>query len=170
MRGWIVGAAVLAVGSLGMAQETVMTRNDSDFHSSAWLHEQGDKLLAEARAGSGSATLQLEKYPGHYTSLTARTKSGGGEMHGMWSDVFVALDGEANVITGGSLVGRKDGPGGESRGTSVEGGTDHVMHKGDVIHISPGVAHQTMVPAGKTFVYFVVKAEAQKSGVMPVTR
>jgi hypothetical protein len=146
---------------MGIAQQPGTTSNEADYHSSASLEEQASKLAEQARMGSGVATLPLEKYGNSNTSLTVRTKSGGGEMHGAWADLFVALDGEANVITGGTLVDRKDLPAGESRGSGVEGGTVHTMHKGDVLHISPGVAHQTKVPEGKTFTYFVVKIAAK---------
>jgi uncharacterized RmlC-like cupin family protein len=38
-----------------------------------------------------------------------------------------------------------------------------LIRKGDVMHISPGVPHQTMVAPGKTFTYYVIKvAEPQK--------
>ncbi len=171
MTGRILGVAVLAMATFGVAQDTAMSKNEADYHSAAWLHEQGEKLIAQARAGTGSATLALEKYPGHFMSLTARTKSGTGEMHAEWNDIFVALEGEANVLIGGHLENRMEKPNGESAGTRVVGGTEHIMHKGDVLHIAPGVAHQTTVPEGKTFVYFVVKAAAEpKAHMMPAVK
>ena len=46
-----------------------------------------------------------------------------------------------------------------TRGTRIEGGTPHVMHPGDIVHIAAGTPHQTVVDPGKTFVYFVVKIQ-----------
>lgn len=164
-------ALIIAATALALAQGAAMSRNDADYHSAAWLHEQGDKLVEKARNSGGIASLGLEKYPGHFTTLTARTKSGVGEMHAQWSDVFVALDGEATVLVGGTLDNRIEKPNGESGGTRVLGGTEHLLHKGDVIHISPGVAHQMILPEGKSFVYFVIKAEAEpKAHMMPAMK
>ncbi len=154
-------ALVLTVTFTGVAQDSRFSTNGADYHSASSMQREGAKLLTQAKAGSGSATLSMEKYPGHFMNLTVRTKSGGGELHANWSDIFVALDGEATVITGGTLVDRQNGAGGESRGTKVEGGSAYVMKKGDVIHISAGVPHQTMVAPGKAFTYFVVKARSQ---------
>ena len=34
------------------------------------------------------------------------------------------------------------------------------MHKGDIIHIMPGVAHWTVLEPGKNFVFWAAKIEA----------
>jgi hypothetical protein len=94
-------------------------------------------------------------------NLMVRTKTGVGEMHANWTDILVAIDGEADIITGGTLVDRTDGRDGESRGTRSEGGTDHIMHKGDVLHIMPGTAHWTVLQPGKTFTFWAVKIETR---------
>jgi hypothetical protein len=59
------------------------------------LAAQGEDLLAKARAGSGSAGITLANYKGHYTMLTARTKSGGGELHQHYADFLFVIAGEA---------------------------------------------------------------------------
>ena len=92
--------------------------------------------------------------------LTARTKPGGAELHKDFSDFFIVLDGEATVITGGTVENAKETSPGEIRGTRVGGGTAQPMRKGDVVHIAPGVPHQTVVPAGKYFLYYVIKVQA----------
>ena len=135
-----------------------------DRRSAAAIAAQAKTLLVEAQASpSGSASVTLEKYPGHLTMLTVRTKSGGAEMHRDWNDIFVVVDGEANEVTGGTIVGAKETTPGETRGTMVQGGTPTVMQKGDVIHISPNTPHQTVLAPGKTFTYYVIKVEAPKS-------
>jgi mannose-6-phosphate isomerase-like protein (cupin superfamily) len=155
--------ALLVVGAVGYAvagQVTEMSRPGADFHTEKSMEDQGKALLVEAgKTPGGSVTAQLERYSGHSTSLTARTRSGGGELHRRWNDIFVAVDGEAVVITGGNIVNPKDSAVDEQRGTSVIGGESHTMHKGDVLHISTNTPHQTTVPAGQTFVYYVVKVE-----------
>ena len=90
--------------------------------------------------------------------LAFRQKSGGGELHQNFADMFVILDGHATVVTGGSVVDQKTvGParfaanqlkvepsGGESRRCR---------------HIPRRMPHQTLVADGETVTYFVVKAE-----------
>ena len=74
---------------------------------------QGEQLLAKARAGNGSAGITLAHYRGHYTMLTARTKSGGGELHEHYADFLFVIAGEGTELTGGTMLNPKDQPDGE---------------------------------------------------------
>jgi mannose-6-phosphate isomerase-like protein (cupin superfamily) len=121
------------------------------------LAVKGEELLAKARAGSGSSAITLSNYQGHYTMLTARTKSGGGELHGHYADFLFVLAGEGTELTGGTMLNPKDLPDGEVRGTSLEGATPHALHKGDVIHIPAGTPHQAIEAPGQTITIYVVK-------------
>jgi mannose-6-phosphate isomerase-like protein (cupin superfamily) len=124
------------------------------------LEELAGKLMrASESTPSGNVSVTLDKLPNHFTMLSTRVKSGGAELHKTYSDIFVVMDGEATEITGGTIVDPKT-MGSEIRGTRVEGGVAQVLRKGDVITIAPNTTHQTMVAAGKTFTYFVVKVAA----------
>lgn len=46
---------------------------------------------------------------------------------------------------------------GEFRGTGLEGGSQTLLKKGDIVHIPAGVPHQLRIAPGNTFTYFVVK-------------
>lgn len=121
------------------------------------LAAQGEELLVKARAGNGSSAITLANYNGHYTMLTARTKSGGGELHGHYADFLFVIAGEGTEMTGGTLLNPKAQPDGEVRGTGVEGATPHVLHKGDVIHIPAGTPHQAIEAPGQTITIYVIK-------------
>jgi len=121
------------------------------------LAVQGEALLARARAGNGSTGITLANYKGHYTMLTARTKSGGGELHQHYADFLFVIAGEGTELTGGTLLNPKDQPDGEVRGTGVEGATPHVLHKGDVIHIPAGTPHQAIEAPGQSITIYVIK-------------
>ena len=121
------------------------------------LAAQGEGLLAKARSGSGSAGITLANYNGHYTMLTARTKSGGGELHQHYADFLFVIAGEGTELTGGTLLSPKNLPDGEVRGTALEGATPHPLHKGDVIHIPAGTPHQAIEAPGQTITIYVVK-------------
>lgn len=122
------------------------------------LERQSADMLKQAQASSsGISSITLKKYPNHFTMLTVRTRSGGAEQHDHYDDFFIALDGDATEIIGGTIADSKSSSPGELRGSRVVGGTEHVMHKGDIVHISPGVPHQTIVAPGKSFTYYVIK-------------
>lgn len=152
---WMTAGAMAQTGATGQA---INRRSDQQ------LVTQAKALLAEAqKSPTGIASAMLEKYPGHYTMLTVRTKSGGAEMHASDNDMFFVLDGEASEVTGGIIVDAKEVSPGETRGTRVEGGIPTPMRKGDIIHIVPNTPHQTVLAPGKTFVYYVIKVAVPKS-------
>ncbi|MGA8940208.1 MAG: hypothetical protein WB439_13685 [Acidobacteriaceae bacterium] len=121
------------------------------------LAEQGKALLKKAKEGSGSAGITLAHYPDHYTMLTARSKSGGGELHKHFADFLFVVAGEGTEMTGGTMLNPKELPDGEVRGTGLEGATPHILHTGDVIHIPAGTPHQAIEAPGQTITIFVIK-------------
>lgn len=127
------------------------------------LAEQGKALVEKAKSGSGSAGITLSRYPGHYTMLTARSKSGGAEVHGHFADFLIVVDGEGTELTGGTVVDPKNQPNGEIRGTRLDGATPHVLHKGDIIHIPAGTPHQAIEAPGQTITIFVIKVQEPAS-------
>ena len=123
------------------------------------LAEQGKALVEEARKGKGSQGIVLAKYNGSYTMLTARTQSGGAEMHEHFDDYLFVLAGEGTELTGGTIVDSKTGDHGEVKGSRLEGASAHVLHQGDVIHIPAGTPHQAIEAPGQTITIYVVKVE-----------
>lgn len=159
----ILGTALMLAAAVAGAQAAPppISTNPIDVRTAAQIDRQAHEFLEQARnKPDGSVSTTLERYPGHLTMLTARTKSGGAELHQHFNDFFVVLDGEATEVTGGTIEDAREVSPGEIRGKRVVGGTEHPMHKGDVIHISPGTPHQTVVPEGKYFLYYVIKVEA----------
>jgi mannose-6-phosphate isomerase-like protein (cupin superfamily) len=160
---WKCALLALAVGGSAAAQSAPAGASPGprfDEMTDAQITARAAELLKQAQASpSGSASITLETYPRHFTMLTVRTKSGGAEQHDQFADIFVVLDGEATEIIGGTIPNSTSAKPGELRGSHVEGGVEHPMHKGDIVHIAPGVPHQTMLAPGKTFTYYVVKVE-----------
>ena len=150
--------SVLMVSAMGVYAQTMKF----DHWSTAELLERAKHLQELAAKGDGSASETLEKYPHHYTMLAYRQHSGGGELHQNFADIFFILDGQATVITGGSLVDAKTNAPGEIRGKSVDGGTRQDLKAGDVVHIPAGMPHQTLVAEGQSVTYFVVKVEESR--------
>jgi len=117
------------------------------------------KHLQQQAAEKGNASEILEKYPHHFTMLAFRNRSGGGEVHQNYADVFFILDGRTTLVTGGEVVDPKSTGPGETLGASVKGGSRQEVKAGDVVHIPAGMPHQMVLGEGDTVSYFVVKAE-----------
>jgi len=63
------------------------------------------------------------------------------EVHEKEGDLFYVVDGDATLVTGGTVVGgRSTGPG-QIRGSKINGGETHHLTKGDVMWVPPGVPH-----------------------------
>ncbi len=63
------------------------------------------------------------------------------EVHTHEADLFYVIDGDATLITGGTVVGGKPTAPGQIRGSKVEGGLTHHLAKGDVMWVPAGAPH-----------------------------
>ncbi len=131
--------------------------------SMAMLMEHGKKVLAKAAASAdGSATEVLNRYPGYYTMLVARVKSGQVEVHTGYDDFFFIVDGELTETVGGKAEMKPIATPGELRAAAMMGGTPHVLRKGDIMHVQADALHWTTLQPGKTVIYYVIKIAAAK--------
>jgi quercetin dioxygenase-like cupin family protein len=73
--------------------------------------------------------------------ILKRTGPGQVEVHDKETDTFYVLDGEATVVTGGTMIGGKVTAPNQPRGTDIGGGEVHHLSKGDVIAIPAGIPH-----------------------------
>ena len=86
-----------------------------------------------------------------------RAEAGQVEVHDKETDVIYITDGEATIVTGGTMVGGKNTAAGQWRGTDIQGGQTQHLVKGDVIVVPAGIPHWFKeVP--KPVSYLVVKA------------
>jgi mannose-6-phosphate isomerase-like protein (cupin superfamily) len=99
------------------------------------------------------------KFSNHGLSVSHRDKNGIPELHEKQTDIFVIQSGEAALLVGGEVVGRKVSGPGEIRGTSIKDGVRKNVSAGDVVHIPAGVPHQFFLEPGKQITYFVVKVD-----------
>lgn len=98
--------------------------------------------------------------PSHSVSLISRTRPGSAEVHRTIDDVWVVLEGEGTLVTGGMLVGAKETQPGEPRGERISGGTSRHIGKGDLVGIPAGVPHWLGALDGGRIVYLVVKVKS----------
>jgi mannose-6-phosphate isomerase-like protein (cupin superfamily) len=154
----VFAAACAIVFSFAITKGVFAQTMKSDHWSPSELLERA-KHLKELAAEKGNASEILEKYPHHYTMLAFRNRSGGGEAHQNYADVFFILDGRATLVTGGDVVDPKSTGPGETLGASVKGGSQQELKAGDVVHIPASMPHQMVLGEGDTVTYFVIKVE-----------
>jgi mannose-6-phosphate isomerase-like protein (cupin superfamily) len=147
----------LAVTAFACSAIFLSAQNATDFFSTAKLKQLESKLAAESRKDGGFASETLTKYGNHLTMLAHREADGSSELHKKDADVFFVVEGEATLVSGGTMVNGKTTAANEIRGTGIDGGQSQKLTTGDIIHIQPNTPHQLMIPKGHTFTYFVVK-------------
>src|SRR6185369_16838797 len=95
-----------------------------------------DKVMEALNKGGTLATGADFRVAG-----ARRDKAGRPEAHDRETEIVLIMEGEATYVTGGSLVGGKEGQPGERGGTDIEGGQTRHLTKGDVIVLPPGTPH-----------------------------
>ncbi len=113
--------------------------------------------LAQTAMTSGSSGATLGNYNSHAIQLSVRTTSGGAEVHAYADDIFIVTRGKATLITGGTVVDPKTDSHGETHGSSIQGGTEQTIMKGDIVHIPAGTPHQLLIPPHTIYSSIVVK-------------
>jgi mannose-6-phosphate isomerase-like protein (cupin superfamily) len=149
--------AAIAIALLFTSSLAVCQSASADHLTQAQLLDKVQDLKKQAAAGNGSAAIKLAEYPSHFTMLSYRAKSGGGEVHEQFADIFYVISGSATLITGGTLVDPTTVSPGELRGSAVTGKIETVLHQGDIVNIEARTPHQLLLASGEEFVYFVVK-------------
>jgi mannose-6-phosphate isomerase-like protein (cupin superfamily) len=71
--------------------------------------------------------------------------------------VFVVTQGQASLITGGTVENPKTSDDGETKGTGIRAGSTRVISAGDVVNIPVGTPHQLQITPGVLFSTIVVK-------------
>jgi mannose-6-phosphate isomerase-like protein (cupin superfamily) len=130
-----------------------------DHWSPAVLLERGAYLRKLAAHGDGSAGETLKEYPHHCAMLSFRSRDGEAEVHENFADVFYVLDGHATLVTGGTVANARLIKPGETRGSSLEGGSRQQLRAGDVAHVPAGLPHQMLVAGDQAVFCLVMKVE-----------
>jgi mannose-6-phosphate isomerase-like protein (cupin superfamily) len=114
--------------------------------------------MREQAKNSGAVDSGIvEKFLDSSTIVASRDRDGQAELHERFEDVFVVLQGNATLVSGGTVVNPRTSAPGEIRGPSVQGGVRKSLREGDMAHIPANVPHQLLVQPGSLFTYFVVK-------------
>jgi uncharacterized RmlC-like cupin family protein len=115
-------------------------------------HALAQKLDANKVATDNIGTV------GNRSFLVAhREGSGLAEVHDAQADIIVISSGQVTMVYGGTVLEGKTTAPGETRGASIQGGTEVRLGPGDVLHIPAKVPHQMKLASGAQVTYFVAK-------------
>jgi mannose-6-phosphate isomerase-like protein (cupin superfamily) len=150
---------MMATGMCALFIFDIAHAQQVDHYTPDSLSEQARPLKEKAGASSGSASETLQKYGVDYTMLSFRSKDGTPELHEKFADIFVVVDGNAKLLSGGELSNPTSIGPGEMHGTAILHATTTNLAKGDIVHIPANTPHQLLIPKDGTFTYFVVKVK-----------
>jgi mannose-6-phosphate isomerase-like protein (cupin superfamily) len=91
--------------------------------------------------------------------LAQRRGAGEVEVHAKTNHVFIIVEGEATLVTGGTLVGARQTAPDQTRAPSVTGGEAHHLAKGDVITIPAKTPHWFKEVPSQTIAYYAINTE-----------
>jgi mannose-6-phosphate isomerase-like protein (cupin superfamily) len=93
--------------------------------------------------------------------LANRRGAGGVEYHEHTNHIFIIVEGEGTLVTGGTMVGAKRTSPEQMVATSIDGGETHHLSKGDVITIPAKTPHWWKEVPTNTVAYYAVNIEGQ---------
>ncbi|HUK34593.1 MAG TPA: AraC family ligand binding domain-containing protein [Vicinamibacterales bacterium] len=91
--------------------------------------------------------------------LANRRGAGEVEVHEKTNHIFIITEGEATFVTGGTLVNARQTAPGQTRASSVEGGTTYHLSKGDVITVPAKTPHWFKEVPTQTIAYYAINLE-----------
>lgn len=146
--------ALLAAAPL-FAQSSAPT-----LHSASDLSQVESKLTAAAKSSpSGVGIDTIDDFGSARTLVVVRVHTGDAELHDHWADQMYITKGTVTLVTGGTMKGGHSLPNqpDETRGPTLEGGKEIILHAGDTVHIPAGIPHWVKVAPGATATYLVFK-------------
>jgi glc operon protein GlcG len=141
----VVGANAVAAGDV--------VRSERQSPSPTIMIEDDEVRQAFAE---GRPLIETEEFKIH---ASRRTAPGQAEVHADETDLIYVLEGEAEFITGGVVVGGMTIGPEEVRGESIQGGASRMLSPGDVIIVPAGTPHWFRQVSGP-LLYYVVKVPA----------
>ena len=115
--------------------------------------------LAPQTTASGSSGSTLASYGNLALKLSVRTTCGGAEIHAHYDDLMIVEQGNATLITGGTVIDAKTDSDGETKGTGIQNGKPQAIAVGDVVIVPAGVPHQLLIPSRTIYGALVTKVK-----------
>lgn len=127
-------------------------RPERDLSEPACDHWSGPVLLERlaylrklAHFDQGMANDPLREFPGYSLSLLTLMRSGDAQVDEDHGTIMLVLDGRATLVSGGTLERARRVAPGELKGTSIAGGENRELRRGDAAHVAAGLPHQLLI-------------------------
>jgi mannose-6-phosphate isomerase-like protein (cupin superfamily) len=113
------------------------------------------------KPGTGPKTAHLAEHAGYDVEYALRGDTGNMvEVHAHTTHYIHILEGQGTLTYGGNVMGGKETAPGETRGSSVTGGTAVALHAGDYLQIPAGLPHLFNAAPGTKLRYLVFNIKA----------
>jgi hypothetical protein len=154
---------VIRVVALVLLVAPVLAADHPDFR--LWKVDElkrRDVALSKKVGPDHSSRETLADFGDHRVRFLYRDADGFPEQHDRIVDLVLVQSGEGVLQLGGTVIDKKaTGGAGEYVGSRLDGGSQHRLGPGDVIHIPAAVPHAFLVEKGKHLTYVLVKFPEQ---------
>jgi mannose-6-phosphate isomerase-like protein (cupin superfamily) len=144
-------AAALAAATPPQAAAPPAEAEMKIFASAADVESLLVKAKAERKEGQVMVAEHILSLAPYVTNLEYRPIDGAVAVHEKEAELVYVIDGNASLITGGTVLGEKRTNATNLSGTAIDGGTIRTMGKGDFTIIPEGTPHQ-FKPSGGALV------------------
>jgi mannose-6-phosphate isomerase-like protein (cupin superfamily) len=143
-------AALLIVAFVGVAAAVLLTASGVPTTVTYIPHDKVATTMVKGGAIIEDHDLRV---------LAQRRAAGEVELHQKTNHVFIIVEGEATLVTGGTMVNARETAPDQVRAASVQGGQSYHLTKGDVITIPAKTPHWFKDVPTQTIAYYAVNIE-----------
>jgi glc operon protein GlcG len=153
--GTVVGAVGVSGAASAQQDDEIAQAAADGFQAPSRAAAVEHRAAGEVRAAFLQGAPLIEE-PRFKVNASRRDGPGEAEIHLRDTDIFYVLEGSAEIVTGGEMVGARSVADGELRGVALRDGTRRRLAAGDVMTIPRGTPHW-FERVDAPFVYYVVK-------------
>jgi len=154
-------AIVTASNALAQSVPPAVFMSDKDIMSLV------DKAKADRKGDAPTTAEPILLLAPYRAQLEYRPIGGPAALHEKDAELMVVLQGAGDIVTGGKLVNEKRVNANNMTGTSIEGGTSHLVVKGDMILIPANSPHQVTPSGGAPIVLMTMHVPDPPAGWPP---
>ena len=154
-------ATIAASSALAQSAPSAVFMSDKDIMSLV------DKAKADRKGDAPTTAEPILQLAPYRAQLEYRPIGGPAALHEKDAELMVVLQGTGDIVTGGKLVNEKRVNANNLTGSSIEGGTSHLVVKGDMILIPANSPHQVTPSGGAPIVLMTMHVPDPATGWPP---
>jgi mannose-6-phosphate isomerase-like protein (cupin superfamily) len=149
----------LAAASMALLSTTAFAAGDTDAFRYL-TREEAFALVAKPDPAGKPVSNYLARHDDFSEAVIQRTRSGDVEVHDLYTDYMIMVEGRGTLTIGGTLKNRRakpDGAKGEWLADASTGGKVHDLKPGVMVIVPKGMPHWVQLPPGGTLRYIFFK-------------